>query len=297
MVLFQFLFLVVGVLFADAKGKSDADKLAKANKAAVAAEKAVIESKIAATDGKPLLTSEKIEEVRAAIKQKKIVPDLALDKILDFYIGNRRSTGGLQDSACLEQKGYKIRSQDPKQKKKDLYSGVLNENCFCIADFTRPKSEKRGTCFLLNKDGIESIETFPLAHGSGSIEKDGMPTTFTNKLTPTGTTLSGLHLTGVSTMTFGGKEKSVGPYQSTGLSLYGIEESNWTASAVGKVTHGAPYVTDDPVTCGHSLGCPAMPMATAKRLLPRCQGQAAWYNYTLDDRDQKISGFRSCRKK
>lgn len=252
---------------------------------------------VATAKTNPLLTPEKIEEVRLAIQNKKIVPDPALNKVLDFYIHNRLSVGGLKDSTCLEQKGYKIRVQDPKQKKKDLYSGILNESCICIADFTRPKTEKRGTCFMLNKDGMESYETFPLAHGSGSIEKDGMPITFTNKLTPTGTTLSGLHLTGVSTITFGGKEKTVGPYQSTGLSLYGVEESNWTASAVGKVTHGAPYVKDDPVACGESLGCPAMPMETAKKILPRCQGQAAWFNYTLQDKEQKITTFRSCKKK
>ena len=96
-------------------------------------------------------------------------------------------------------------------------------------------------------------------------------------------------------MIFGGKEKSVGPYKSTGLSLYGVEDSNWTASAVGKVTHGAPYVADSPITVGHSLGCPAMPMEVAKKILPLCQGQAAWYNYTLEDKEKKISQFRGCK--
>lgn len=250
---------------------------------------------IAWPQNKPLLTNEKIEEVKAELKKQKNIPEEAIDKVFQFYTANRKSVGGLQDPACLAKKGYKIRVQDPKQKKDDLKHGVLNESCVCIADFTKSKTEKRGSCILLNEKGIDRIETFPLAHGSGSVEKDGMPTTFTNKLTPTGTTLSGLHLTGVSTMVFGGKEKSVGPYKSTGLSLYGVEESNWTASAVGKVTHGAPYVTEAPITVGHSLGCPAMPMDTAKKILPLCQGQAAWYNYTLEDKEKKISQFRSCK--
>lgn len=247
------------------------------------------------SDAKPLLSNETIEAVKAELKKQKNIPDDAIDKTFDFYINNRRAMGGLKDAACIDKKGYKIRGQDPKQKKDDLRLGVLNESCVCIADFTKPKTDKRGSCIFLNEKGIEKIETFPLAHGSGSVEKNGMPTTFTNKLTPTGTTLSGLHLTGVSTMKFGGKEKSVGPYTSTGLSLYGVEESNWTASAVGKVTHGAPYVTDNPITCGESLGCPAMPMEVAKKVLPKCQGQAAWYNYTLEDKEKKITAFRSCK--
>lgn len=244
---------------------------------------------------KPLLTSETIEAVKAELKRQKMIPDDAIDKTFDFYTHNRKSMGGLRDDACLNKKGYKIRVQDPKQKKEALKFGIINESCVCIADYTKSKTEKRGTCVFLNEKGIEKIESFPLAHGSGSVEKDGMPVTFTNKLTPTGTTLSGLHLTGVSTMVFGGKEKSVGPYKSTGLSLYGVEDSNWTASAVGKVTHGAPYVTDDTKTIGHSLGCPAMPMETAKRILPRCQNQAAWFNYTLEDKEKKITTFRSCK--
>lgn len=244
----------------------------------------------------PLLTEDLIQKVKVEIKNLKSIPDRAVDIAFDFYVNNRKSVGGLKDSACLMQKGYVIRAQDPKQKKENLLNGVLNEGCICIVDFTRPKTDKRGSCVFLNKTGLEKIENFPVAHGSGSIEKDGVPITFTNKLTPTGTTLSGLHLTAVATSVFGGKEKSVGPYRSTGLSLYGLESSNWTASAVGKVTHGAPYVVDsNPVVIGHSLGCPAMPMELAKKMLPRCQGQAVWLNYTLDDKERKSTDFRSCK--
>lgn len=248
---------------------------------------------LANSKNQPLLAPPVLENVKTELKAKNILPASAIDKAFDFYASNRSSVGGLKDTACLDKKGYKIRVQDPKQKKSDLLKGVLNESCLCIVDFTKSKTERRGVCVFLKESGLESIETFPVAHGSGSEEKEGKPVTFTNKLTPTGTTLSGLHLTGVSTTVFGGKEKSVGPYTSTGLSLYGVEASNWTAAAVGKVTHGAPYVVDEPLSVGHSLGCPAMPMETAKRLLPRCQGQAVWYNYTLDD--TSTTGFRSCK--
>lgn len=241
----------------------------------------------------PLLTDKNIEQVKTELKTKKVLPDLAIDLAFDFYAHNRYSQGGLKDSSCLENKGYKIRVQDPQQKKADLLKGVMNESCLCVVDFTKSKSERRGVCVFLNASGVESLETFPVAHGSGSLEKEGKPTTFTNKLTPTGTTLSGIHLTAVKSTVFGGKEKSVGPYKSTGLSLYGVESSNWTAAAVGKVTHGAPYVVDSPLSVGHSLGCPAMPMETAKRILPRCQGQAVWYNYTLEDIGR--SKTRSCK--
>lgn len=247
------------------------------------------------TLSQPLLSDDELVQVIQNVKSKKIIPDLAIDKAFTFYKNNRKSTGGLQDTKCIEKSGYKIRAQDPKQTKKALYEGILNESCVCIADFTRPKTEKRGYCILLNKKGFEKIENFPLAHGSGSIEVDGRPTTFTNKLSKTGTTLSGLHLTAQSTSVFGGKDSGK-PYQSTGLSLYGVESSNWTASAVGKVTHGAPYVKDLPtISVGHSLGCPAMPMEMARHILPRCQGQAVWFNYTLEDQNKKDTTFRSCK--
>jgi hypothetical protein len=246
---------------------------------------------------KPLLSDEKIKSVVAELKKQKQIPEIAIDKVFDFYKNNRKSVGGLKDRACIDKKEYKIRAQDGKQSKKDLHEGILNETCVCVADFTRAKTEKRGFCVLLNKDGIEKVENFPLAHGSGSIEKAGRPTTFTNKLTKTGTTLSGMHITAKSTSVFGGKDQSK-PYTSMGLSLYGLEASNWTATAVGKVTHGAPYVKDLPVvSAGHSLGCPAMPMETARRVLPLCKGQAAWYNYTLDDELEKITEMRSCADK
>jgi len=241
----------------------------------------------------PLLSAEGIEKVKVQLKEKKILPAKAVDFVFDFYAQNRFSVGGLKETSCLYQKGYKIRAQDPKQKKEDLHKGILNESCVCVVDYTQGKTERRGVCIFLKNSGVDSIETFPVAHGSGSEEKEGRPVSFTNKLTPTGTTLSGLHLTGVKTTVFGGKEKTVGPYTSTGLSLYGLESSNWTASAVGKVTHGAPYVVDQPLSVGHSLGCPAMPMATAKKLLPLCQGQALWYNYTLDDVNKNL--LRSCK--
>lgn len=124
---------------------------------------------------KPLLTAEKIDAVKVELKKQKNIPDQAIDKVFDFYSKNRKTTGGLTDPACLEKKGYKIRAQDPKQKKKDLFLGILNESCVCVADFTKAKTEKRGFCIFLNAEGIEKIETFPLAHGSGSLEKTECP--------------------------------------------------------------------------------------------------------------------------
>ena len=227
-----------------------------------------------------LFSDPQIDQFVLDVKKQKKIPDPAVDKIFGFYKNNRASIGGLKDKSCLQEKKYKIRWQDGKLNKEQLKTGIENESCLCVIDYTKHKNEERGHCIFLQKDSAPVIESFLVAHGRGSVEVDGKPTTFTNSLKPTGTTLSGLFLTANDTYKFQGE--AIMKYTSMGLGLYGVEKSNWTAASVGKVTHGAPYVVDDidKKNVGNSLGCPAMPVKTAERILPRCKGRAAWLNFT-----------------
>ncbi len=235
-----------------------------------------------------LFSDPQIEQFVLDVKKQNKIPEPAVDKIFDFYKNNRSSVGGLKDQSCVEEKSYKIRWQDGKKlTKEQLKAGIENESCLCVIDYTKSKNDERGHCIFLQKDAPPMIESFLVAHGRGSVEVDGKPTTFTNSLKPTGTTLSGLFLTANETYKFQGE--AIMKYTSVGLGLYGVEKSNWTAASVGKVTHGAPYVEDDPAkkNVGNSLGCPAMPVKTAARLLPRCKGRAAWLNFTEEVKNSK----------
>lgn len=234
----------------------------------------------AATEA-PKFSDSEIQQFIVDIKKQKKIPEKAVDMAFDFYLKNRMTVGGLKDRSCIDKKEYQIRvAKDPKLKKSDLHQGIKNEDCVCIVDYTMTKEKQRGHCIFLNKTQSPKIESFLTAHGSGSQEKNGIPVTFTNKTTSTGTTLSGFHITAPETYGFSGSAVAFGKYSSTGLGLYGVEESNWTAAQVGKVTHGAPYVTDNPVHTGRSHGCPAMTVENAKRILPLCKGGAVWLNYT-----------------
>ncbi len=243
----------------------------------------------------PLFTDTQIDQFVSQIKQTQKIPDLAVDRLFSFYKQNRAATGGLKDASCFAEKGYRIRWQDGKMSKDYLKKGIENESCLCVMDFTKHKDQERGHCIFLEKNKAPQIESFLVAHGRGSKEVDGKPTVHTNSLKSSGTTLSGLFITAKDTYKFQGE--AIMKYSSTGLGLYGVEKRNWTAAPVGKVTHGAPYVVDDPLkkNVGNSLGCPAMPMETAKRILPRCLGKAAWLNYTDEIKAQTDLLPQSCR--
>jgi hypothetical protein len=242
----------------------------------------------------PQFSNQQIDQFVTDIKKQKKIPDLAIDHLFEFYKKNRASTGGLKDVSCIEQKSYTIRWQDGKMTKPYLKSGIENESCLCVMDYTKPKDQERGHCIFLEANKPPTIESFLVAHGKGSKEVEGKPMTHTNSLRPTGTTLTGLFITAKETYRFQGE--ALGQYTSTGLGLYGVEKRNWTAAPVGKVTHGAPYVVDDPKkkNVGNSLGCPAMPMEVAKKILPRCKGKAAWLNFTEEIKNNLELKPQSC---
>lgn len=237
-----------------------------------------------------LFNEKEINQFIDQIKEQKKIPDKAVDMVFGFYKKNRYSVGGLTNSSCIDKPEYRIRFHDKGLKKSMLKEGIKNESCLCVMDYTKGKYEERGHCIFLEKGKKPTIDSFLVAHGRGSGEKEGIPQKFTNKVTPTGTTLSGLFITAPKVFQFYGNVEKYGKYTSRGLALYGVEEDNWTAARVGKVSHGAPYVkvTEDKKTkkqiteVGHSLGCPAMNFDQAKQMLPKCEGQAAWLNYTLE---------------
>lgn len=244
----------------------------------------------------PLFNDNEIDVFVEQVQKTKRIPDHAIGIVFDFYKKNRASTGGLKDTSCIDKKEFKIRNKDPKVTKTYLKNGIENESCICVIDYTVTKNEKRGHCIFLAKNSEPKIESFYASHGSGSKEEKGCPTTFTNKLTSTGTTLSGLFLTSLDTYAFQGKMRGLGPYTSTGLSLYGVESTNWTAGNVGKATHGAPYVRGgDKKNIGRSLGCPAMEVDQAKSMLPRCTGKAAWLNYTFEVKNRLDITPQACK--
>lgn len=237
------------------------------------------------------LTNKEIDSSFEKIQKTKKIPEKALQMAFEFYKKNR---SGIVNSSCIDQKGYVIRKQDPTLNRVHLKKGILNDHCLCIIDYTKSKELERGHCIFLEKQKDPIIESFLVAHGSGSAEKNGRPTVFTNRLSSTGTTLSGFHLTAPKTYGFSGKSVKHGAYSSMGLGLYGVEDYNWTASAVGKVTHGAPYVSKNFV--GRSHGCPAMTVEKAQKILPRCAGQALWLNYTSDMAAQSSVEPHFCKK-
>lgn len=243
----------------------------------------------------PRYSASDIDRFVSEIKNQKKIPDKAVDIAFDFYKKNRNSTGGLKDISCIDKKDYRIRHQDPKLTKSLLKSGVENEDCVCIMDYTASKTKERGHCIFLSSQSSPVIESFLVAHGIGSDSSSGIPVKFTNKVTSTGTTLSGIHLTSVETYKFQGTAKGTGAYTSTGLSLYGMEDCNWTAARVGKATHGAPYVKEKPQNVGRSAGCPAMTYEKAKSILPRCTGKAVWLNYTTEIAQRTDTSPLSCK--
>jgi hypothetical protein len=134
-----------------------------------------------------------------------------------------------------------------------------------FVDYGLPATKPRGYVFdMVARTIVDG--PFMVAAGRGSApNKDGVPTSFSNRSGSAATSL-GLYLadniydfTGHT----GGRT-----YEAVGLRLKGLSTGfNDNAYARGVVAHGAPYVT--PTKAGRSEGCPAMEPARAQRLLPK----------------------------
>lgn len=212
------------------------------------------------------------------------VPSVALKRAFQFFSANRASFGGLKDTSCLIQPMSESGEIDPNSNRFDpttkamLKQGVRNERYIMIVDFTQPNTSQRGYLLDLKPDasGQYKIKRMTIAHGYGSKAIGGVPQVFTNA-SGYGTTVSGFFVTGSVTYPYVGHISS-GSYSSTGLRLYGLESTNNTAEKTSKVSHGAPYVSNQ--QAGNSAGCAAMTFENAKTLLPQLTGGILWYHHT-----------------
>ncbi len=134
-----------------------------------------------------------------------------------------------------------------------------------FVDYGLPSTKPRGYVFdMVARTIVDG--PFMVAAGRGSsTNKDGVPTTFSNRSGSAATSL-GLYL---ADNVYGFTGHSGGrTYASIGLRLKGQSTGfNDNAFGRGVVAHGAPYVTS--TKAGRSEGCPAMEPARAERLLPK----------------------------
>ncbi|MBY0316604.1 MAG: murein L,D-transpeptidase catalytic domain family protein [Bdellovibrionales bacterium] len=229
----------------------------------------------------PLLEMDKMELEKAYTAfVAKGVPAIPLRQALDFYKDNRESTGGLKDASCLKTPMSETGEIPTNSNRFDpttkalLKKGIRNERYIVIVDFTDTNTSPRG--YILDMVDLTVFKS-TVAHGYGSEAVGGIPQVFTN-VANKGTTVSGFFVSAVVTYPYYGTTASSGAYNSTGLRLYGLQSTNNTAEATSKVSHGAPYVTED--RAGTSAGCPAWTQANAKKWLPVLKGGVLWYHYT-----------------
>ncbi|HUQ98228.1 MAG TPA: murein L,D-transpeptidase catalytic domain family protein [Gemmatimonadaceae bacterium] len=134
-----------------------------------------------------------------------------------------------------------------------------------FVDYGLPATKPRGYVFdMVARTIVDG--PFMVAAGRGSsMNKDGIPTSFSNRTGSAATSL-GLYLAD-NLYNFRGHAAGR-TYTAVGLRLKGLSEGfNDNAYARGVVAHGAPYVTSK--KAGRSEGCPALEPARAQRLLPK----------------------------
>lgn len=134
-----------------------------------------------------------------------------------------------------------------------------------FVDYGLPATKPRGFVFdMVARTIVDG--PFMVAAGRGSSSnKDGIPTSFSNRTGSAATSL-GLYLAD-NVYDFTGHTAGH-RYEAIGLRLKGLSTGfNDNAFARGVVAHGAPYVTSK--KAGRSEGCPAMEPARAQRLLPK----------------------------
>ncbi|HUP89389.1 MAG TPA: murein L,D-transpeptidase catalytic domain family protein [Longimicrobiales bacterium] len=149
-----------------------------------------------------------------------------------------------------------------------------------FVDYGLDNRTARGYVFDMEK--LELIEgPFVVAHGRGSaIAKDGVPLRFGNS-GGSGTTSLGVYTTAETYQLSG--HAGGGLYSSIALRLDGQSgRFNDAARARGVVMHGAPYVSAS--GSGRSLGCPAVDLARARRLIPMIAHGSVVVLYSPNDR-------------
>ena len=148
-----------------------------------------------------------------------------------------------------------------------------------FVDYGLSNTTPRG--YVFDMDKLELVDgPFIVAHGRGSSAgKYGVPKHFGNS-GGSGTTSLGLYTTG-ETYTLNGHAGG-GTYSSIALRMDGHSgRFNSAARNRGVVIHGAPYVT--PTGSGRSLGCPAMEMSRARKLIPMIAGGSVVFLFSPND--------------
>ena len=148
-----------------------------------------------------------------------------------------------------------------------------------FVDYGLSNTTPRG--YVFDMDQLSVVDgPFIVAHGRGSSKgKFGVPTRFSNR-SGAGTSSLGLFVT-QETYELNGHAGG-GLYHSIALRLNGVSgEFNNAARARGVVMHGAPYVT--PSGSGRSLGCPAVELARAQRLIPKLANGSLVFLYSPKD--------------
>jgi hypothetical protein len=156
-----------------------------------------------------------------------------------------------------------------------LGEGLVHDpTTLTVIDYSRPSTERRLFVFDLEERRLVFEEL--VAHGRNSGEQ--MATRFSNANSSNMTSL-GLFVT---------QETYVGEH-GTSLRLEGLEPGfNDRARERAIVVHGASYVSAAVAAqtgrLGRSLGCPALPVASAPKVIDRIRGGSAVFAYYPDAR-------------
>ncbi len=140
-----------------------------------------------------------------------------------------------------------------------------------MIDFSQHSGKNR--MFMVNRE-TGSVESLPVAHGSGSDpDDDGFPQFFSNipnsKMSSLGAYLIA--------------EQYTGKYGAS-LRLDGLERTNSNARARAVVLHPSNYVKEGLKKQGRSWGCPAVPFAWIGKFLERTRDGAFLYAYGINQR-------------
>lgn len=149
----------------------------------------------------------------------------------------------------------------------------FTKNILCIADFTRPSTEKR--FWVIDMDSKKVLFHDLVAHGKNS--GDNFAAKFSNVPNSNMSSL-GFYVTGD---TYTGRH---------GLSLYLIgmdPDFNDKAQERAIVIHGADYVSQDFIKkygrLGRSFGCPALSMESYKSIIDTIQQGSCLFIYYPDE--------------
>ncbi|HEU5217058.1 MAG TPA: murein L,D-transpeptidase catalytic domain family protein [Gemmatimonadales bacterium] len=153
--------------------------------------------------------------------------------------------------------------------KEATIQGRTTSLTLAIIDYSLPATEKR--LWVVDVITRQVLESEYVAHGEGS--GDLLATRFSNA--------DGTHQSSLGTFVTGGSYEGVRGHS---LRLYGLEPGiNDNAYARGLVIHGTPGVSESRAlrgSQGRTEGCPAVPAASARRLISRLANGSvvfAWY--------------------